>query len=278
MTKTHDGTEGQGPIHDTGDSDVDGQNDDQHTGSQDAGDSGTSPADWQALVREQSEAFKRLSAALSQDKTATTPEGPSQDEIAKRQVEIMSTYDELCKEGKFSEAAAFLMRENTKLQPKSDPTKAPAYGSLYKSAQRAIKSDYPDLFKEFGDEIKAEVDSMDPASRIDPDKWEEAVRRVRARHFDTLLEREVKRREEKAKAERDQKGRFTGTASARGRHGEDADDSDLDEGEIEAARLLDMSHEEYKKARKETQTARIERGMHRGMVRVLDDKVQPGYF
>lgn len=207
------------------------------------------------------------------------------EQINAARTEIQAAYQKLCEEGKFGDAANYLMSAqaelNSRLQSTQDPTTAPAYKAMLSTAKRAIKAENPELFESYGDEIMAEVNRLPVADRINADAWNDVLDRVRGRHVDDL----IKRANDKAKGDDGDEGeqRRTGQPfprQAEGSRGRVATKRvQLTTEQVEAAQLCGMSNEEYSKAVSGIE-GKIEREdrSSRGMVKVVPDEVLPGKF
>jgi len=232
---------------------------------------------------------ERASAGVPVPAPAT---GPSPEETAKRlvaeQAEVTEKYNELCASGEYAQGAQMLLQFQQKVQQatQGDPSDSPAFKAMHSQARREASREHEDLFSKYGDEISAEVDSMPAGDRINPDNWDEAVRRVKARHVDEIVQERLDAAADeaaetaKAKARSQRFGPAPGAPGSRGAVG-GTEEVELDEIAQEAAKMLGYSEEEYAELITAAETATIRKGMSRGMVELMKDgggKVEPGSF
>jgi len=231
-------------------------------------------------IKEVVSAFREALAEGRKAQESAPAPGPKPEEVqaqlAQDYADTLKKYNDLCASGDFAGGANLLMEFSARMSKRTatDPAKDPAFKALVATAKRGARADHPEVFQDWASEVESEVESMSPSERINPDMWEEAVRRIKARHADEIVQRRV----EEALKDLD-KGRgdtFTAPGS-RGRSNRPA--ADLDEDQLAAAQLMGMSPEDYAKAAKETEAARIRKGFTRGMVNLLPEgKPAPGRF
>lgn len=124
---------------------------------------------------------------------APAPAAPALDpaKAAERMAAINTKYNDMMKEGKYAEAADFLLVEKGRLAqdftPKEDVSKHPVIIAGIERAEKDAKREHAALFSKYEKEIKAEIDKLDPMQRQLPSSWDNAANSVRARHFDELM-------------------------------------------------------------------------------------------
>jgi len=202
-------------------------------------------------------------------------------DLEAKQLEIAARFDEMCAAGDFSGAQIYMQSEIGKISnaQAADPTDAPAFKSLKKLARNATISANSDVYGKYGKEIDEEIEGLTPAEQLDPDMQAEAVRRVKARHFDELMQDAVDTRMTSLAEEQAKRGGPRTAPGSLGHIPNSGDDySELSPEQADAAMVLGYSAEEYQAAQKSADSSRITRGMHRNMVKLGDDKVKPGSF
>lgn len=210
--------------------------------------------------------------------------GPTPQEIAQelltKKAKITQEADELAAAGEFSKAAEHLLNFQAEISQATagDPTDSPAYKAMLVTAERAAKRENEDMFAKYGDDIKAEISSMDPGDRINPDFWDEAVRRVKSQHIDDIINDRIAAASEEAKKKQEEETRPTGrfaTPVAPGSLGNRTDTEviELDEQQIAAAALLNYTPEEYAKIIVAAETHVIRKGMSSGMHELCDTDI-----
>lgn len=218
------------------------------------------------------------------------PAGPSAQEIAQelseKRIKVSQEADELAAAGEFSKAAEHLLNFQAEVQQatQGDPVESPAYKAMLVTAERTAKRDNADMFEKYGEDIKAEISAMVPGDRINPDSWDEAVRRVKAQHVDEIINDRIAAASEEASKKQDEStrpiGRFTAPV-APGSQGARSDPEvvELDEQQIAAAALLNYTPEEYADVILAADTYVIRKGMSSGMHELCDKKTpEPGGF
>ncbi|TFG83825.1 MAG: hypothetical protein E4H20_04660 [Spirochaetales bacterium] len=234
-------------------------------------------------------------ASLAEMRTAqvapppAVPAGPSlQDKIkdlSTRQTQVRAEYDELCAAGEYSKGAEHLLRFQAEVNQASqgDPTDAPAYKAMIVTARRDAKRDNEPMFAKYGADIEAEISSMSPGDRINPDAWDEAVRRVKAQHIDEIIEDRLtsanKTREEEEAAKKPG-GRFVAPVAA-GSAGKlrKIDVVELDDNQLAAAKMLNFTPAQYAEVLVAAEAKTIRSGWAAGMHELCDtDKPEPGRF
>lgn len=219
------------------------------------------------------------------------PTGPTPQEIAQELLEkktkVSQEADELAAAGEFSKAAEHLLNFQAEVQQatQGDPTESPAYKAMLVSAERNAKRDNADMFEKYDKDIQAEIAAMVPGDRINPDSWDEAVRRVKAQHVDEIINDRIAAASEEAKEKQKTEaakpvGRFT-VPVAPGSQGNRPDPEvvELDEQQIAAASLLNYTPEEYADVILAADTYVIRKGMSSGMHELCDKKTpEPGGF
>ena len=115
---------------------------------------------------------------------------------------------------------------------------------------------------------------MSAADRINPDMWDEAIRRVKLDHLDEIIAKEREIVEEK------EKGTYVAPSAGGGSRGKSSPSTtDLSEEQLDAAKVLGFTPEDYKKAVEESDNMTIKRGLSAGMVHLVDPgKPQEGHF
>lgn len=206
--------------------------------------------------------------------------------LLEKQSVVQEEADAMASSGEFSKAARHLMtfeREIAAAQ-QGDPTDSPAYKAMIVTAKRDAKRDNEPMFEKYGSEIQDEVDAMVPGDRINPDSWDEAVRRVTARHVDEIIEDRISAANEEREKEQEKTasatGRFT-TPVAPGSRGKknETEVVELDENQIAAAAMLDYTPEEYAQVIVAAEAKTIRKGWSAGMHELCDtDKPEPGRF
>lgn len=221
---------------------------------------------------------------------AAAPAGPSAQEIAhellEKKTKITQEADELAASGEFSKAAEHLLNFQAEVQQatQGDPTDSPAYKAMLVSAERSAKRDNADMFEKYGEDIKVEIAAMVPGDRINPDSWDEAVRRVKAQHVDEIINDRIAAASEEATKKQEETarpiGRFTAPV-APGSQGNSASPEvvELDEQQVAAADLLGYTTEQYAEIILAADTFVIRKGMSSGMHELCDKKTpEPGGF
>lgn len=163
-----------------------------------------------------------------------------------------------------------------------DPETAPATKALIATAKRACRTDNVDVFSTYGAEVEAEMGVLPIDQRIDPDAWDSAVNRVKARHIDEIIAAKEAAHKAAAAAADDDGGDYdTGVGyvtplasrARRSRSTGDAASADkLSEDQREAAKVCGLTDEKYADAVNRYEAARIKRGP---VVRLLDESATP---
>lgn len=161
----------------------------------------------------------------------------------------MEKYQDLSAEGKYGEGLQGVLEAIMTAQRgvgTPDPTKSPYWKELASRARRDVKAGNKDLFEKYGEEIEAEISALPAEQRAFTGSLEDAVAKVRMRHFGDIMdgERTKIREEEQAKI---RESMLTPQNSPQAAWGED-DDTEmhgLDVEQREAARGLGVSYEQY---------------------------------
>ena len=218
------------------------------------------------------------------------PAGPSAQEKAAeliaKQTKVQEEADELAASGEFSKAAQHLLSFQSEINAatQGDPTEAPAYKALIVTAERESKRDNAPMFEKYGDDIKAEIASMSPGDRINPEAWDEAVRRVKAQHVDEIIQDRIDAASEEGKKKQEEEaakgGRFFAPAAPGSQGKKNATEVvELDEQQIAAAALLGYTPEKYAEIIVAAEATTIRKGWSAGMHELCDtDKPEPGRF
>lgn len=234
-------------------------------------------------VKDIAERFSKQVAEMRASAPASKPSGPDPKQVMADYESLKTECNELASNGDFAGAAEkwAQFQANISKQTAGDETETPAYKAMLASARRDARRDHSDMFKEYGSEIEAAVARMSPAERINPDSWDDAVKSVRADHFDEIMASERERVLEEFK--REQEGtpdNFDAPRQAPGSRGRRSQGTpaNLDEDDLDAAQLLGFTPDEYKEAIAANDAARFGRGDSRGMVALVDDKPKEGFF
>lgn len=85
-----------------------------------------------------------------------------------------------------------------------DPASNPQVVAGIASAKKLSRAENKEWFDKYGDEIAADMAAVPVEQRINPESWDEAVKRVKANHIDEILEQRAKQNaEDLEKAEAD---------------------------------------------------------------------------
>lgn len=154
-------------------------------------------------------AVESVAAEFRKTLTASKPEpvvvpsaGVDIEALKREAVEVNTKVDELFAEGKAAEAMRirdeFFAKVNRQAQ--GDPAANPLVQAAFKHGVRSAKAAYPELYKAYGSEMESYVKSLPVERQVDPDAWDEAAERVRARHFDDLMAAERTKIEDDVKS------------------------------------------------------------------------------
>lgn len=169
---------------------------------------------------------------------------------------MMEKYQELAAAGEYAKAAQFLMTEQSRIQESlrglTKPEDDPGYKAVFKGVQRTAKKENADIFEKYGSEVEAEIARFAPTDRLDPDTWDEAIKRVKASHIDEIIQAQIEagnRTEAEAAAKSGGRPAQRVAPQAKGRQVVRPGEArvELDAEQQDAARILGMSDEEYAK-------------------------------
>ncbi len=168
-----------------------------------------------------------------------------------------------------------------------NPENSPATKASIASAKKLSRAENKEMFDKYGEEIEADMGAQSADLRINPEAWDDAVKRAKVNHVDDILaDREKANAEDLKKAEADaaanallppvaQRGRDTRTAT----EGINADN--LTEEQLDAASACGLTPEKYADA-VERHDKHIQKG---GMVLFMDEpatgkglKIKSGAF
>jgi hypothetical protein len=259
------------------------------------GDEGNAPktaeVDVSALVEGFGTVVTEALKGVAAQPAAPTPD-PTPDPKA-RLAEAQEKYEshrrkanELAAEGDAAGATEEMYKGFVELQSASavPVTETPQAKALLASAKRTARSDHKEMFDDYGSEIEAEVAAMPVEERINPDSWDAAVSRVKARHIEDIIERRTQTAADEAAQKAQDSADFDtpvagGARRRRVRDVADVDPSSLNEEQLDIASACGLSPEEYADAA--TRYAKAPRN-YRGNVPILDEtespKIAPGKF
>lgn len=149
------------------------------------------------------EEFKATMVEVREAKTAPAAPLPSRTDPQAEYNQARERYDALMADGKSAEGFELMIQAATKVANANapSPNDHPALKAGVELAEREAKRNYPELFKRFGKEITLEMEALSIDRRISPNQWDDAVTKVRARHFDELVEEARTTEREKVKAD-----------------------------------------------------------------------------
>lgn len=188
-------------------------------------------------------------------------------------------YDDLCKAGEFSKAAqlAFSYMGRASQVGAPPPEDTPIVKASIATARREARRSHEDTFQHYAPEVEAEINSMPLADRINPDMWDEAVRRVRSRHEEDIYTR---RREAEDK-KREREAALQAPTAGGGRSPQGATDEEVDSETLAWGRTMGLTDDETRVAAKATEANRItskDKGMI-GLTLLVSDKCpEPGRY
>lgn len=102
--------------------------------------------------------------------------------------------NEVAATGDVAAAMDLMVRHLSSTAPKADLDNDPGFKAMVKTARKLAASEHGEVFAKYGAEIDAEIAKLPPTARIDADSYGEAVLRVKARHFDEILEERLRER------------------------------------------------------------------------------------
>lgn len=142
----------------------------------------------------------------------------------------MDAYDAACANGEYKKGLQTFLSEYAKINAAqaTDPEKDDGVQHMAETTLALAEQRHADMFEKYGDEVRAEINAMPVKDRVRMARVDEAIKRVKARHIDSisdeLVERKLAERLEQSRAPQSGPSRELGETAETELHGLDLED------------------------------------------------------